>query len=57
MGHKKVTMSVILINLFWLSPLAYLAHSMPDLAFVLTLLTVTPLIIVALKFKAGITNS
>ena len=56
-GHKKVTISVILINLLWLFPLAFLAHSMPDYAFVLTLLTITPLIIVALKFKAGITIS
>ena len=56
-GHKRVTISVILINLLWLLPSAYLAYFMPDIALVLTLLTFTPLIIVALKFKAGISSS
>ena len=54
-GYKKVTISVILINILWLFPLALLAHSVPDFAFVLTLLTITPLVVVALKLKAGIT--
>ena len=54
-GHKRVTVSVIMINLFWLLPLAFLSYSKPDFAFLLTLLTFFPLIIVALKFKAGIT--
>lgn len=54
-GHKKVTISVILINILWLFPLALLAYSVPDFAFVLTLLTITPLVVVALKLKASIT--
>lgn len=54
-GHKRVTVSVIMISLFWLLPIAFLTHSKPDFAFLLTLLTFIPLIIVALKFKAGIT--
>jgi Fuc2NAc and GlcNAc transferase len=54
-GIKKVTISVILINILWLFPLALLAYSVPDFAFVLTLLIITPLVIVAIKFKAGIT--
>jgi len=53
-GHKRVTVSVMVINLFWLLPLAYFAHINPDFGFLLTLLTFTPLIIIALKFKAGI---
>lgn len=54
-GHKKVTMSVIGINVTLLFPLALLSHLKPELGFLLTLLTFTILIIVALKFKAGIT--
>ena len=54
-GHKKITLSVILINLFWLLPMAYLSYINPDLALLLTLLTFLPLILVALKLKAGIT--
>lgn len=53
-GHKKVTVSVMVINLLWLLPLAYFVHMKPDFGFLLTLLTFTPLIILALKLKAGI---
>ena len=54
-GHKKVTMSVIVINVILLLPLAFLAHLKPELGFLLTLLTFMLLIVVAIKFKAGIT--
>jgi len=53
-GHKRVTISTIIINLFWLFPLAVFSHLNPDLGLALTLLAFTPLIIIALKFKAGI---
>jgi len=56
-GHKRVTISVITINLFWLLPFAILAYLKPDFGFLLTLLTFAPLIVVALKFKAGITDA
>jgi Fuc2NAc and GlcNAc transferase len=56
-GHKRVTISVIIIDLFWLLPVATLAYLKPDFGFLLTLLTFAPLIVVALKFKAGITNA
>lgn len=56
-GHKKVTTSVIMINLLWVFPLAVIAHQNQELGFWLTLLTFAPLIIVAIKFKAGITNT
>ena len=56
-GHERVTISVIIINLFWLLPFATLAYLKPDFGFLLTLLTFAPLIVVALKFKAGITNA
>jgi Fuc2NAc and GlcNAc transferase len=54
-GHKKVTLSVIGINLFALFPLALLVHYKPELGFLLTLLTFVLLVAIALKFKAGIT--
>ena len=53
-GHKRVTISAIIINLFWLFPLAVLSYLKPDLGLWITLLAFTPLIIIALKFKAGI---
>ena len=56
-GHKKVTVSVIIINFFWLLPLAVISQLMPDLGLWITLLAFTPLIVVALKFKAGITDT
>ena len=54
-GHKKVTMGVIGINVILLFPLALLSHLKPELGFLLTLLTFAVLIVVAIKFKAGIT--
>lgn len=56
-GHKRVTISVIIINLFWLFPLATISHLKPDFGLWITLLALTPLIIVALKFKAGIKDN
>lgn len=56
-GHKRITVSVLIINLFWLFPFATLAYLKPEAGFLLTLLTFVPLIIVALKFKAGITDA
>ena len=55
-GHRRVTLSVISINLFWLFPMAYITYinSNSYLAFMLTLLTFLPLILVAYKLKAGI---
>ena len=56
-GHKKTTIRIIMVNLFWLFPLAVISHLKPDFGFWITLLAVTPLIVVALKFKAGITDT
>lgn len=55
-GHKTVTISVILINLFWLFPLSYITYLKPEISLLTTLIAYTPLIIVALKFKAGIAD-
>ena len=53
-GHKKVTVSVTFINLLWLFPLAVLTQLKPDFGKWVTLLAYIPLIIVALKLRAGI---
>ena len=52
-GHKKVTISVILINLFYLFPLSHIAYSEPNYAIYMFLLAYMPLVFIALKFKAG----
>lgn len=56
-GHKKITVSVIVINFLWLFPLAYLVYLKPDIGVWITLFALTPLIIVALKLNAGRTQS
>ena len=56
-GHKNVTVGVIIINFFWLFPLAVFSHLNHDLGFWITLFALTPLIFLAFKFKAGINNS
>ena len=55
-GHKKVTISVIIINLIWLFPLAVISYLNPSFGFWLMLLSFLPLIFVALKLNAGITT-
>lgn len=56
-GHKRVTISVIIINLFWLFPLAAISYLKPAFGAWFTLLAYTPLIVVALKLKAGINEA
>ena len=56
-GHKKVTLTVIGINLFALFPLALLVHYKPELGLLLTSLIFVLLVAIALKFKAGITDN
>lgn len=53
-GHKKVTISVIVINIFWLFPLAVISYIKPELELWATLIAFIPLIFVAFKLKAGI---
>lgn len=56
-GHKRVTTGVIIINLFWLFPLSVISHYKSDFGIWLTLLAYMPLIVVALKQKAGINDN
>lgn len=56
-GHKKVTISVIVINLLWLFPIAVLSRQNTSFGIALTLLAYIPLTVVALKLKAGINEA
>jgi len=52
-GHKKVTVSTILINLVWLFPIAFLVHLNENLSLLLVFVAYLPLIAIALKYNAG----
>ena len=53
-GHKKVTISVTLINLFWLFPVSYLSYLYQDYGIVCFMVAVLPLIYLVKKFNAGL---
>ena len=53
-GHKRVTTGVIIIDIFWLFPLAIVSQTIPEVALWCIFLAYIPLFILALKFKAGI---
>jgi len=55
-SHKKVTLSVLAINIIWLFPLAFLAALYEYWAPVFTLIAITPLIFIDYKVGAGIRN-
>jgi Fuc2NAc and GlcNAc transferase len=52
-SHRVVTVSVILINILWLFPLAWLATMKPGWGALLTIIAYMPLIILAIKLSAG----
>ena len=52
-SHRVVTVSVILINILWLFPLAWLATMKPNLGALITSIAYIPLIILAMKLSAG----
>jgi len=56
-GHKRVTLAIIVINLCWLFPFAYLVYLNEAVAALLTLMAYLPLILLALKFQAGISKT
>lgn len=56
-GHKKITVSVSAINLFWLLPLAVILYLKPEFDVWIMLLAYAPLIVFALKLKAGINDN
>ncbi len=52
-SHRSVTLSVILVNLMWLMPLAAWASLEPEYGSLITMLAWSPLVIAALILKVG----
>ncbi len=52
-SHKKVTITVLKINLFWLFPLALGAAFHPNWGLILTIISYIPLVFLTLKLGAG----
>ncbi len=52
-SHGKVTITLLMINLLWLGPLAWLSVQYPTLGLYLTVAGLMPLLLVALRFDAG----
>ena len=55
-GHKHVTLAVILINIFWCFPMAYLATQFPVYAALIAITAYIPLVVACFKLKAGLEN-
>ena len=55
-SHAKVTLTVVLINLFWLGPLAWLSLQYPKMGLVITVIGLLPLLLLAKRFGAGNEN-
>lgn len=53
-SHAKVTITVILINFFWLGPLAWLSIQYPKMGLLISLIGLLPLLLLARRFGAGI---
>ena len=51
--HKFVTTGVLMINVFWLLPLAWLGHHYSQFLIVCVALAYVPLILLAMKSRAG----
>ena len=52
-AQRRVILSVLAVNVFWLGPLAFAAHAWPEGAGRFVLLAYFPLLIVALYYRAG----
>jgi Fuc2NAc and GlcNAc transferase len=53
-SHLKITLGILVINIVWLDPLAYLAATRPSLGAACTAIAWLPLIAVALSAGAGV---
>ncbi len=56
-SHDRTVMTALLINLFWLMPLAYSATANKNMGVLIALLAYGPLIILSIKIGAGRTSS
>jgi len=52
-SHAKVTIAILLINLFWLGPLAWLSIQYPQMGLALSIIGLIPLLLLAKRFGAG----
>ncbi|MBL4820105.1 MAG: glycosyltransferase family 4 protein [Gammaproteobacteria bacterium] len=52
-SHRKVTLGILLINLLWLAPLAWLANLFPPLGLLITVVGLAPLVFLVKYFGAG----
>ena len=52
-GHKFVTIGVLTVNVFWLLPLAWLGHHYSQFLITCVVLAYVPLILLAMKSRAG----
>jgi len=52
-GHKAVTLGILVINLVWLFPLAWLGHKCPEFLFLCVIMAYIPLLVLAVKSRAG----
>lgn len=55
-SHAKVTITVMLINFFWLGPLAWLSVQYPRMGLGITIVGLLPLLLLARRFGAGVEN-
>lgn len=53
-GHLRVTLSVNLINLLWLLPIAYISNSYPGWGPFMALLALLPLLVLVFLLRAGL---
>jgi len=53
-SHKKVTLTVLAINVFWLAPWAWLSVKYPEIGIYLCVMALSPLVVLANKFRAGV---
>jgi Fuc2NAc and GlcNAc transferase len=52
-NHKRALFGVLIINLFWLTPLMVVAQTMPDYIVIFVVVAFIPLVALALYFGAG----
>ena len=52
-SHQKVTITIMLINTFWLAPLAWLSVLYPKLGIAFAVAAIVPLIFIAISLAAG----
>lgn len=52
-SHRKVTIAIMLINIFWLAPLAWLSVLYPKLGIAMAVVAIVPLILLAIALQAG----